>query len=481
MTLPTLELLARTKPEAWQALNDWLSELEVTPERVAPLIEVADGVPEVLRTPLLHYRLRRAPGGLPVILRLLFFADGVDSDQFLAEFGQERLEWLVQIGLVTTTGTRLASAFELGLFGRKFILADPHLLAGDVVMGAWRATGSLLKLAFPSGRVGRALDLGCGAGALAVGLSGTAEYVVMTDVYPRAIDFGRINLALNRVGNVDARVGDLYDPVAGETFDLIVCQPPFVSAPPADPLTYLHGGARGDELERRILRGLLAHLAPMGRAFLYLQVPNEAGPRLLETTRELVGPRGAILLLEDGALDLDEYCSVHEASALLNGYADYESRVLRRREHLDRMGIVSITTAYLLVVNQQPAFTQSYQASGLVWGSGSNTDVDGLLAGLALAHVGEEELVATKLSFRGEPSLVEVEDGVRIESPPLRPVHWERERFGLLLAATRASTIGELRKDLELGDERAQELARELASVVREAARGGLVVPRRVV
>ena len=477
MVLPNLEPLGSVGLDTWHGLNDWLGELEVTPERVAPLIEVAGEVPEVLRVPLLHYHLRRASGGLPLVLRLLFFGDHVESHALLAEFGSERLEWLKRTGLLTGSGSKLHSPFEMGLFGRRFILADPHLLQGDVVMGAWRATSSLLKLAFPSAKVARALDLGCGAGALALGLSSVAERVVMTDIYPRAIDFGRINSALNRVNNVEARVGDLYEPVAGDTFDLIVCQPPFVSAPSEDFVTYLHGGSRGDELERRILRGLVEHLTPGGRAFLYLQVPNERGPKLLETVRELIGSRAAILLLDDGELDLDEYCSVHEASALLTGYDDYATRVQRRREHLDRAGISSITTAYLLVINQEPAFNQAYQAFGLVWGSGASADIDALLSGLALAHSSEETLLSTKLSFRGDPSVSEVDDGVRIDSPPLTPSLWDRERFGLLLAATRASSVGRLRRDLELGDERAQELARELCAIVREAARCGLVLP----
>jgi len=481
MVLPTLDQLGRVSLDTWHGLGAWLSELEVTPERVAPLIEVAQEVPEVLRVPLLHYHLRRTSGALPLVLRLLFFGDHVESKDVLAAFGSERLEWLKHAGLIEGAGSSLYSPFEMGLFGRRFILADPHLLQGDVVMGAWRATGSLLRLAFPTGKVGRALDLGCGAGALALGLSSVAERVVMTDIYPRAIDFGRINLAINRASNVEARVGDLYEPVAGEVFDLIVCQPPFVSAPLEDLVTYLHGGSRGDELERRILSGLVDHLAPQGRAFVYLQVPNERGAKLLETIRELIGPRGAILLLDDGDLDLDEYCSVHEASALRTGYDEYARRVQRRREHLDRAGISSITTAYLLVINQETPFNQSYRASGLVWGNGSSADIDALLSGLALAHSNEETLLSTKLSFRGEPSVAEVDDGIRIDSPPLTPFLWDRERFGLLLAATRASSIGRLRSDLELGDESAQELARDLCGIVREAARCGLVLPHLTV
>ncbi|HEX2672726.1 MAG TPA: hypothetical protein VHM25_17705, partial [Polyangiaceae bacterium] len=100
MPLPSFEPLGRVGLETWHALHDWLSELELTPERVAPLLEVAQGVPEVLRLPLLHYHLRRASGGLPLVLRLLFFGDHVESRELLAEFDSERLEWLQRTGLV---------------------------------------------------------------------------------------------------------------------------------------------------------------------------------------------------------------------------------------------------------------------------------------------------------------------------------------------------------------------------------------------
>lgn len=436
--LSSLELLNQAKPETWAQLCEWLVGVGVTPERVEPLIDVARGVPEPMRAPLLQYHLRRLPGELPLVLRLLFFCDRVDVAELHSVVGSERAAWLEAAGLVTERGGIARSPFEIGLFGRRFILADQHLLPGDLVMGGWRATGSLLKLAYPRERVERALDLGCGAGGLALGLSGVANRVIMTDIYPRAIDFGRVNISLNRANNVEARLGDLFAPVVGETFDLVVCQPPFVSAPPEASATYLHGGTRGDELVRRLLRELPAYLAPGGRAYLYLQMPNERGQALLDTMRDLLGPSVALLLLEDRQLDLDEYCSIHESRSLHEGYEVYAESVQRRREHLYRTGIDSITSAYLVVINQEPVFAQAYQATDLVWGNGSNADVEALVFGLALAYASDAQLASTKLEFRGEPNCYESEGAIRIESPPLASVQWDKDRFGLLVAAVQS-------------------------------------------
>src|SRR6185312_7798444 len=114
-----------------------------------------------------------------------------------------------------------------------------------------------------------------------------AETVVATDISERALAFTRFNLALNapalRLGaadldpsNPDARVslrlGSLLEPVAGESFDLVVSNPPFVITPrhrgekSADQFTYRDGGLAGDAIVDQLVRGLPAVLNPDGIA-----------------------------------------------------------------------------------------------------------------------------------------------------------------------------------------------------------------------
>ena len=64
--------------------------------------------------------------------------------------------------------------------------------------------------------------------------------VVATDVNPRALAMARLTAELNEL-DIDVRDGSLFDPVAGETFDLIATNPPFVISPP---------GQRGARLSR---------------------------------------------------------------------------------------------------------------------------------------------------------------------------------------------------------------------------------------
>lgn len=112
------------------------------------------------------------------------------------------------------------------------------------------------------------LDLGCGCGTLAL-LLGRAP-TVGTDINARAIELARWNAEVNAIAGCEFRLGNLYAPVAGERFDLIVSQPPYVPLPAGEiAQPYYHAGARGDELARAVLQDAAAHLAPGGHALVF--------------------------------------------------------------------------------------------------------------------------------------------------------------------------------------------------------------------
>ncbi|MEL6107342.1 MAG: methyltransferase, partial [Planctomycetota bacterium] len=79
--------------------------------------------------------------------------------------------------------------------------------------------------------VERVLDLCCGFGLHGLLASQSAAEVVATDLNPRAESFVRFNASLNGRVNVTAMTGDLLSAVAGQQFDLILCNPPFILSP----------------------------------------------------------------------------------------------------------------------------------------------------------------------------------------------------------------------------------------------------------
>ncbi len=115
----------------------------------------------------------------------------------------------------------------------------------------------------------RVLDLGTGCGIQAMHASLHAQSVVATDISERALAFARFNEALNApVGEPwDLRAGSMLEPVAGEQFDLVVSNPPFVITPPGAPsFEYRDGGMVGDGVAAALMAGVGEVLAPGGVA-----------------------------------------------------------------------------------------------------------------------------------------------------------------------------------------------------------------------
>ena len=120
----------------------------------------------------------------------------------------------------------------------------------------------------------RILDLGTGSGivAIALALECRAASVVAVDLSPAAISVARDNAG--RLGAaVDFRQGDWFAPVAGESFDLIVANPPYVAVGdphlmqdglPFEPQLALTAGADGLDDIRRIVAGAPDRLKPGG-------------------------------------------------------------------------------------------------------------------------------------------------------------------------------------------------------------------------
>lgn len=119
---------------------------------------------------------------------------------------------------------------------------------------------------------GAVLELGIGSGAVLAALASLgAKTLVGTDIDPSAIDQAR--RLLRKMGHsAELLTGDLWAPLEGRRFDLIVANPPhFATAArgyPGRPLTWSHGGPDGRQVMDPLLRGLRRHLAEGGHAVL---------------------------------------------------------------------------------------------------------------------------------------------------------------------------------------------------------------------
>jgi methylase of polypeptide subunit release factors len=176
--------------------------------------------------------------------------------------------------------------------------------------------------------------------------------IVAVDLNPRAAAVARLNAQLNGVANVDVRVGDLYAPVGGEQFDVIIANPPFVASPYAGGPAYHAGGTVGDAVLRRIIAGWNTRLARGGRAFAITHRALRAGEKIEAVAqswfRNFPG-RGLVLILECGtAVDL---AAAQAQFALRQGLEAYGREVMRWTDYLRRHRVS--TVAVLLVVAER--------------------------------------------------------------------------------------------------------------------------------
>ena len=159
----------------------------------------------------------------------------------------------------------------------------------------------------------RVLELCTGSGCLAILLARAlpAASIDAVDISPDALKVAARNVAdYGLADRIQLMQGELFAPVAGQRYQLIVANPPYVTqrAMRTLPAEYLHeprialaGGADGLELVRRILASARGHLTPNG--LLVMEVGHarseleRAFPRMSFTWLEIDGVDDAVLLL----------------------------------------------------------------------------------------------------------------------------------------------------------------------------------------
>ena len=142
----------------------------------------------------------------------------------------------------------------------------PRSFIGDMLVGG----------VLPVARPRRILDLCTGSGCLAIlaALAFPRATVDAVDLSPGALALARRNVAAHRLGDrISVHRGDLFKPLAGHRYDLIISNPPYVDAggmtklPPEfrhEPRLALAAGKDGLDLVHRILAEAPQHLTKNG-------------------------------------------------------------------------------------------------------------------------------------------------------------------------------------------------------------------------
>ncbi len=383
-SLPSLDRLEAVDASTLARLRDRLKQIGLGPTGLEPIARAAGNVHPLLRRPVLHFHARKVEGPLGVAARALMFGDPIDESELEVAFG-DLAGPLRESGLLAERERGFVSPFRVSVIDDLFVVSDDLSQGGQAVMGVAPTTIALTTAAFPRKQLGRSLDLGCGAGAVALVLSKRSGVVVATDISRRALALARFNTRFNGITNIDVREGSLFEPVSKELFDLIASQPPFVPQSSATKASeFMAGGERGDALPLEVLTTAPDHLVPGGRAVVFTEWghgPDEKPPsaRIMEC---LKGAPVDLLVFQLPASSVDEHAVEYAAGMHPDLGQAFDSDAQERREHLSKMRFESMVPTLVVMrrVDDRVPRAEAWNSGSLAHAPPNAKRIDRLLA-----------------------------------------------------------------------------------------------------
>ncbi len=227
--------------------------------------------------------------------RLFVLGEAVSEQNLRGALQPAPLEQLLAAGLCHLTAAGVRSAARLAPYGGRLFLGDfvPHdqaTLSADHVLGVGPASASLASMTVRR-RAETVLDVGTGAGVQAILAAPHADRVLGTDTNPRALNFAAMNAQLNGIENIRWRTGSFFEPMAGEHFDLVVSNPPFVISPQSR-FIFRDGGMKGDGVSEHVVTRAGAHLKEGGYAIVLVNWHHRSQEDWAERPKQWVEDNG---------------------------------------------------------------------------------------------------------------------------------------------------------------------------------------------
>ena len=434
--------------------------------------------------------LRRTAGGTPLETLVRLFILGVPVGVADARAALGPLEWWAGGGLIAARGGDVEATVQLWCYQGLVVAFDFHRrggapLAPDYVMGI--SASSLTLAGLTVRRPSRStLDLGTGSGFEAFLAAQHSERVVATDRNPRAVEMATFNIRLNELTTVECREGDLFDPVAGETFDLIVSNPPFIVSPDSS-FYFLHSGMQGDEVCRTIARQAPRHLNAGGYCQFLANWTVVAGENWRDRLAGWFDGTGCdVLVLRRGSTAPEEYAAIWIEDD------DFETSFDAWMGYYARLGVEAIDSGLITMRRSQaaaPWFRAEDCPETMTFPAGDDLvgrfEAEDYLTG----HHTDDDLLATRFRLspdaRLDQQLVPAEGGWGLLDNQLRRtagLHWsgyiDVDGAELLARCDGGHTMARLLADLaeSVGPE-AAELQASWPATVRRLVACGFLLP----
>jgi methylase of polypeptide subunit release factors len=341
----------------------------------AALLELgftADGVLEALgpdafaalgrgeAAPARHVLADRADDALTDLIRLFLLGEPVPSARLEPAVPLTAAELLGLVADVAEAGAdHVRARVHVQPYptpaGDGFVVSDLPAWMGraggrglrpDHVVGIGGATITLATIT-PRQPVDQALDLGTGCGLQALLAAGHSARVVATDRSERALAMAHLTAALSGA-SFDCRAGSLFEPVAGDTFDLIVANPPFVISPHAR-YTYREAPLRADDLSRTVVQQAASHLAPGGMAVLLANWLHTAGQSWHDRLAAWAPPDTQMWVAQRERLTPSEYVDVWLRDSAEHGGPDHGRRYAEWLTYFDDLAASAIGFGWIVL------------------------------------------------------------------------------------------------------------------------------------
>ncbi len=220
-------------------------------------------------------------------------------------------------------------------------------LGAEHVLGVGGASTTLAQLT-PRDPVGRTLDLGTGCGVQALHAARHSGHVVATDLSRRALQLAGLTAALSGVP-LELRAGDLLEPVAGESFDLVVSNPPFVIGAP-DRRTYRDSGLPLDTVGARLAGEAPSLLTPGGTLVMLANWVHRDGADWAERVAGWLPATGFdALVVQREVLDPASYVGTWLADAGEPGNPTYVERYDAWLDELERERVGAVGLGFVVL------------------------------------------------------------------------------------------------------------------------------------
>lgn len=287
------------------------------------------------------------------LIRLFLLRVALPKQRIVELFDTNLFNVLVKIGILVSRSNCWASRIALfcvdGLLiatDHRYMFLEEDKIDEEPVMYIGMDSYGLVQTV-PRKITTKTLDLCSGSGIQGIIASRYSKWVIGVDINPRAIRFARFNAQLNGVDNIEFKLGNLYQAVEGEKFDLILANPPFVPSPNQD-YKFRDGGANGEEIVAQIVIKSSDYLQSSGRLYIVsdlVDVPHYQ--QKIETWWK--GGLANTLILKTADRNDILFSVPHARIPFNQSYQDYTKELSSWIDNFHRAKLTAVNFGYILI------------------------------------------------------------------------------------------------------------------------------------